>query len=357
MRVALFYQSVVSDWNHGNAHFLRGLMRALAERGHEAVCWERAANWSLENLLRVRPDAVAEFERRFPDLSYRPYASPEAALRQAAAESDVLLVHEWNDAELIAAAPAIARERGIPVYFHDTHYRFALDAERRERCGLAAYDGVIAYSRSLADRYAELGITRVHVLHEAADTTVFGPREVAQRDDIVFIGNYGDGDRDEEIETYVFETRAQLRHLRYAVYGVRYPDAVLARMRDGLAIDFRGYVPNADVPEAYSSAKVALHIPRRQYVELLPGTPTIRMFEALASGACLVSLPWPDTDGLFRAGTDYAVARSPAEMRELLEWLCVDPKARERFGAAGRARVLERHTCAHRADELLRILA
>src|ERR1044072_8418789 len=74
-RFALFYHSVISDWNHGNAHFLRGLMRALQAQGHQTVCYEQADNWSLRNLLATRPGAVAEFEARFPDLRYRRYAA------------------------------------------------------------------------------------------------------------------------------------------------------------------------------------------------------------------------------------------------------------------------------------------
>jgi hypothetical protein len=37
MRFVFFVHSAVSDWNHGNAHFLRGLMSALARRGHDVV--------------------------------------------------------------------------------------------------------------------------------------------------------------------------------------------------------------------------------------------------------------------------------------------------------------------------------
>src|SRR5581483_4571305 len=100
-----------------------------------------------------------------------------------------------------------------------------------------------------------------------------------------------------ELEDFVFEPRQSLPALTYTVYGVRYPAEVIARFNNGLDIAYGGWLPNTQVPYVYSAARVVLHIPRRQYVELLPGTPTIRVFEALATGACLISLPWPDTDG------------------------------------------------------------
>ena len=359
-RFAFFYQSVISDWNHGNAHFLRGLMRALQERGHQAVCYERIDNWSISNLLAINPRAVQEFRCQFPDLRFERYevgSSFEDWLRRRLEDADVVVVHEWNEPEVIRNIARVAKERGIHALFHDTHYRVVLDAEHRAELDLGSYNTILAYSPSLAERYRSLGFQRVHVLHEAADISVFAPVDLPKTTDVVFVGNYGDGDRSHELEEYVFGPRAELRHLSYAVYGVRYPEAVLARLSNGLDIAYRGWLANVQVPCVYSSARTVLHVPRRQYVELLRGTPTIRVFEALASGACLISLPWQDTDRLFEAGRDYAVAHTPAEMRSLIAWLCADDAARQSLGEHGRETILKRHTCGHRADELLEVLA
>ena len=58
MRIAFFCHSLRSDWNHGNAHFLRGLVTELAARGHDLIAYEpmdswSAANWSLPVALRL----------------------------------------------------------------------------------------------------------------------------------------------------------------------------------------------------------------------------------------------------------------------------------------------------------------
>lgn len=359
IRFALFYQSVISDWNHGNAHFLRGLIRALQARGHTAVCYEQVDNWSLVNLLRINPQAIEEFACQFPDVRFERYVlDPELEnwLRQTLPQADVVLVHEWNDPSLIRLVGKLASDIGVCAYFHDTHYRVVLDDRHREGLGLERYAGILAYSPSVAERYRALGFERVHVFHEAADTTVFEPLPLPKTTDVVFVGNYGDGDRSDEMEDYLFATRPALPALRYAVYGVRYPEEVVARLNNGLDVSYGGWLPNVRVPTIYSSARVVLHIPRRQYVELLPGTPTIRVFEALASGACLISLPWEDTDHLFEAGADFAVAHSPSEMRDLIAWLCSDDAAREGFAEHGRRTILDRHTCGHRADQLLQVI-
>jgi spore maturation protein CgeB len=359
-RFAFFYHSVISDWNHGNAHFLRGLMRALQARGHRVICYEPVDSWSLQNLLRVAPRAIDDFVARFPDLKFERYAlgpDLEGWLRAQLADVDVVVVHEWNDPRVIRLLGSVCDELGLRALFHDTHYRVVLDEQHRATLCLDRYSAILAFSPSVAERYRALGFDRVHVLHEAADTTVYAPLAVPKKTDVAFVGNYGDGDRSDELEDYVFGPRSKLPHLRYAVYGVRYPEQVLARLNNGLDISYGGWLPNVMVPNVYSAARIVLHVPRRQYVELLPGTPTIRVFEALATGACLISLPWDDTDHLFEAGQDFAVAHSPGEMRELIAWLCEDDVARENFGRHGRKTILDRHTCGHRADELLELLA
>jgi len=359
-RFAFFYQSVISDWNHGNAHFLRGLMRALQARGHRTVCFERTDNWSLRNLLRIRPGAIEDFVARFPDLGFERYsfdANLDAWLRQQLAHVDVCIVHEWNEPAVIHRLGQLCAEMGKPAYFHDTHYRVVLDDAHRASLGLENFTGILAYSPSLAERYCALGFGRVSVLHEAADVTFFSPLDVPKKTDVVFVGNYGDGDRSDELEDFVFAPRLSLPGLKYAVYGVRYPEEVVARLNNGLDIDYGGWLPNSEVPSVYSAARVVLHVPRRQYVQLLPGTPTIRIFEALACGACLISLPWDDTDHLFEAGADYAVAHSPQEMRALLAELCSNEAARSALGHHGRQTILGRHTCEHRAEQLLNIVS
>jgi spore maturation protein CgeB len=83
--------------------------------------------------------------------------------------------------------------------------------------------------------------------------------------------------------------------------------------------------------------------------------PTIRVFEALACGIALVSAPWEDIEGLFTPGRDYLVARDGAQMRAHLRTLLNEPQARRTVAACGRRTVAERHSCDHRARELLEI--
>jgi spore maturation protein CgeB len=111
------------------------------------------------------------------------------------------------------------------------------------------------------------------------------------------------------------------------------------------------------VPEVFARYRCTIHVPRRAYVETLPGVPTIRMFEALACGIPLISAPWLDSEKLFNAGTDYLVARDGDQMRQCLRTLLDDAQLARAIAANGLQTIRGRHTCAHRIDQLLQIVA
>ena len=93
--------------------------------------------------------------------------------------------------------------------------------EQITRLNLAHYDGVLAYGESLAEVYRhKLGMRRVWVFHEAADTTVFRPLEREKTEDVVWIGNWGDDERTREIREYFVDSARELRDLRFAAHGV-----------------------------------------------------------------------------------------------------------------------------------------
>jgi len=357
MRIAYFTHSLASCWNHGNAHFLRGVLDALIARGHEARAFEPEGAWSRINLVADHGEAgLAAFEHAYPRLAptvYPANADPEALVEGA----DLVIVHEWNAPELVARLGTL-RKRGarFTLLFHDTHHRAVSEPEAMQAYDLSGYDGVLAFGEALAEVYRGWGwANRVHVWHEAADVTRFRPpAQEPPREGLVWIGNWGDGERSEEIEAFLLRP-ARAAGLPLDIYGVRYPEAALATLRRHGA-RYRGWAPNALAPELFARHLATIHVPRRFYVEALPGIPTIRVFEALACGIPLVSAPWDDAEGLFRPGTDYLVARDGEAMTACLAELAADPARRAALAAAGLATIRARHTCDHRAEELLAIV-
>ena len=362
MRIVYFTHSLASCWNHGNAHFLRGVLRDLIARGHDVQVLEPEGAWSLQNLLADHGEAGLDaYRSAYPELSSRTMPKGfdvEAACEEVCGGADLVIVHEWNDPALVAAV-GDARKRGgrFTLLFHDTHHRAVSDPKAINAFDLSGYDGVLAFGETLAAVYRRWGWEgRVFVWHEAADIRLFHPpAEEGPRSGAVWIGNWGDGERTEELERFLFAP-ARDAGLPLEIYGVRYPKPALATLkRYGIA--YKGWLPNARAPEIFARHRVTVHVPRRFYVDMLPGIPTIRVFEALACGIPLVSAPWSDAEGLFRPGRDFLFARDGEEMTAHLRAVDQDAGLRAELVRNGLETIRARHTCAHRVDELLSIVA
>jgi spore maturation protein CgeB len=364
MKVALFCHSLLSDWNHGNAHFLRGITAELLGRGHAVTAHEPRAGWSRTNLLADGgAAAVADITGAFDwmDDVVDPYDPDALDLDRALDGADLVLVHEWSEPALVARIGA-RRAAGarFRLLFHDTHHRAVSAPAEMERFDLRHYDGVLAFGEVIRRIYLDRGwCERAWTWHEAADTRLFRPPEperyVTPRGQLVWVGNWGDGERTRELREFLLTPARGLR-LQGTIHGVRYPRRARGAIRRA-GLRYRGRLANHRAPEAFAGHRVTVHVPRRPYAEQLPGIPTIRPFEALACGIPLVSAPWDDAEDLFRPGRDYLVARDGKQMTSHLRELLADAELATELRRSGLETIAARHTCAHRIDELLEICA
>ncbi len=321
MRVVFFSHSLVSDWSHGNADFLRGVVAELQERGHEVEVFER-----------------------MPKLDH------------ALDDADLVLVHEQNEPRLVRLiGEHRARHGGYRLLFYDTHHRAVTAPEEMNRFDLRHYDGVLASGEVIRRAYLEHDwAAHAWTWHEAADVRVFHPLPmIRQEADLVWVGDWGDGERGEELRSFLLRP-ARYARLRGSIYGADYPRS--ARLRIRLArLRYCGGIANYRVPELFARHRLTVHLTPRQYAEALPGIPTIRPFEAMACGIPLICSPWDDCEELFRPEQDYLVARDCAEMREAMQAIVEFPEFAEQLQQSGLETIRNRHTCAHRVDELLAI--
>jgi spore maturation protein CgeB len=357
-----FAHSWISDWNHGNAHFLRGLASELVKQGHQVRCYEQRNNWSITNLAAEAEsavdDAFANFQSAFPELDVRFYECDshwrgylEAELKDA----DVVIVHEWNPPELASSILELRQKLGFRGLFHDTHHRAYTNPREIARYPVAEFDGILAFGEAIRRIYEEgFGAKRVWTLHEAADTAHFFPAVAKKDTDVAWIGNWGDEERTRELQEFLIAPAAELKECKFGVHGVRYPQDGLRRLAES-GVEFRGYLPNLHAREMYARSRISLHVPRRFYADGLAGIPTIRVFEALAAGSPLICAPWSDTEGLFRPGEDFLCVPDTQAMVAELRHLFRDDKAREQIAASGLETIRGRHTCAHRALQLAEI--
>ena len=362
LNICYFAQSWVSDWNHGNVHFLRGLASELVRMGHRVRCYEQLGSWSLMNLVRHEGEraiaAIDAFRERFPQLDVHFYENKNGFANEMTRELrgvDVVIFHEWNDPAVVQQVLSLKKRLGFAALFHDTHHRAYSDPGALLQMGLHLFDGVLAFGEALRRIYVNsFGIGRAWTFHEAADVENFRPL-ASQRDcDVLWLGNWGDEERTQELEEFLLCPAEELPEFTFVAHGVRYPREAQEKLREA-GIQFRGYLPNLEAAAAYARSHIALHIPRRQYSGGLGGIPTIRVFEALACGAALVCSPWEDRENLFRRGEDYLCVSSGAAMKSEIENLLKDETARRQLASHGLETIQRRHTCRHRAAQLTEI--
>src|SRR5690606_16970838 len=139
-------------------HFLRGVVSELVHRGHTVEVYEPANGWSSSNLRAERgPAAIDEFHSAFPELSSRYYDAATLDLDAVLDGADVAIVHEWNEPELIARIGEYSARVGCKALFHDTHHRSVTDVETMASLDLRHYHGVLAFGRTVAERYHQHG--------------------------------------------------------------------------------------------------------------------------------------------------------------------------------------------------------
>ncbi len=354
MKIVMFYHSLYSDWNHGNAHFLRGIVKELQKRGHEVDVYEPEGGWSLQNLLKDHgAERLDEFRQYYPSLNPQFY-NPEKKLnyKNILEDADLVILHEWNEPDLISEIGEQKEKFGFKLLFHDTHHRAVSAEKEMKKFDFSHFDGALVFGEVIRKIYQEKKwVEKVWTWHEAADADFFSPnRDEEKEGDLVWIGNWGDGERTEELMEFLINPVKELG-IKAKVYGVRYPEKAKKALADA-GIEYGGWLPNYKVPEVFAKYKVTVHVPRRPYVEMLPGIPTIRPFEALSCGIPLICSPWNDAENLFTPGEDYLIAKDGNDMGYKLAEVLKSAQLAQSLSENGRKTILEKHTCAHRVNAL-----
>ena len=356
MKIVLFYHSLLSDWNHGNAHFLRGVATELIARGNEVVIYEPENNWSLSNLIAEHGEAaVQEFNTYYPLLKSTQYNPETIDLDVVLEGADLVIVHEWNEHDLVKKIGACRQRHSFTLLFHDTHHRAVTERDSMKAYDLSNYDGVLAFGGMIRDLYLKEGWTkRAWTWHEAADTRIFKPIPSDGYDgDLVWVGNWGDEERTKELFEFLITPVKELG-LKAKIYGVRYPDHAKKALGDA-GIEYGGWLPNFKAPEVFARYRFTAHVPRGPYVRSLPGIPTIRPFEALSCGIPLLSSPWQDSENLFTPGQDFKFVQTGAEMKAVMQQVLSGDAFVADMIKHGLETIRQKHTCAHRVDELYAI--
>ncbi|HLV67588.1 MAG TPA: glycosyltransferase [Polyangiaceae bacterium] len=351
LNIAFFGSSLVSAYWNGAATYYRGILRALAARGHHTVFYE--------------PDAYGRQEHRdIPDpewarvVVYRGEGGLVHALDEARA-ADVLVKASGVGVfdELLERAVLDQRRRSQVVVFWDVDAPATLarmDANPSDpfRALVPQYDAIFTYGGGppVVDAYTAFGARVCIPIYNALDPDTHHPAHPVERfrGDLGFLGNRLP-DREARVDRFFFETARRLPERTFVLGGSGWGDKPMpANVRHA------GHVYTHEHNAFNASALAVLNV-NRESMAALGYSPATRVFEAAGAAACIVSDAWPGMECFLDPGHEVLIANDADEVVEHLNRLT--PEAARRIGEAARRRVLAEHTYAQRAVEVERALS
>jgi spore maturation protein CgeB len=349
MKLVVFGLTMSSSWGNGHATLWRGLCRAMVQRGHQVVFFERDVPYYAAHRDLTAMDGVRLVL----------YPSWESVLPIARAELDdaeVGMVTSYCPDGILASE--LLGEGTAMRVFYDLDTPVTLEAVRAGRSlpyigprGLRDFDLVLSFTggRALEELESVLGARRVAPLYGHVDPDAHRPVGVAPqyRADLSYLGTYA-ADRQDALERLFVEPARRAAHRRFVIGGAQYPESFPWASN----IFFVRHLPPAEHPAFFSSSSLTLNVTRRAMVET-GFCPSGRLFEAAACGTAMLSDAWEGLDTFFTPGEEILVTRSAEDTLAALE---LSRAEQARIAAAARARTLEEHTAGRRALELERAL-
>jgi spore maturation protein CgeB len=347
MKLVVFGLSISSSWGNGHATTFRALLRAFAARGHEVVFYEWDAPWYAANRDHAQPSYVTlKLWGEWDDVRARAIAE--------AKDADATIVGSY-----VHDGPRIIDElagAGVdPLFFYDIDTPVTVAALKNGGAEYLRTNQVPLFTRYLSFTggpflhqvvEGELGAREAVPLYCSVDESRYRPTEPDAEFacELAYMGTYAP-DRQPVVERFLLDVAGRMPRKRFIVAGPQYP----AELVWPANVQHLHHLPPQRHPTFYSTAAWQLNATRADMVAA-GWSPSVRLFEAAACGAAMISDRWDGLDHFFTPGTEILLPESTEEVVEILR--STHPDDRRAIGAAARARILAAHTAEHRAEEL-----
>lgn len=346
MKITIFGLSITSSWGNGHATTFRALCNALHRRGHKIVFFERNVEWYENN--RDLPDPAYCEVRLYDEWKQ---ALPQA--KQALQDADVAMVGSYFPDGIEALDTVL--DSTVPVRaFYDIDTPITMRGLREQ--GRTDY----LLARHLPELDIYFSFTGGPVLDELKSR--FGARQAlplycsvdpeTHRElpvnpefacDLSYMGTYAP-DRQPKIDELLCKPAERAPSAKFIVAGPQYPESVVwpANVKRIMHLNPEYH------PQFYSSSRMTLNVTRRDMV-MSGYSPSVRLFEAAACGATIISDNWPGMELFFAPGKEILL---PGGTDDVVRYLTgYDDTELRKIGHAARERILTHHTSERRAQE------
>ncbi len=345
MKIVIFGLSITSSWGNGHATTFRALARALHARGHRIVFFEKNQEWYESNRDLPEPD--------FCSLKlYEEWSAIIPEVRRELSDTDVAMVGSYFPDGVLAIGEVFDSPSRVKT-FYDIDTPITISKLREGNTGYLRVEQVTGFDvyfsftggpmlREIEERFhAPMAVP----LYCSFDPEKYHAFPISKRYacDLSYMGTYAP-DRQPKIDELLCEPARALPDCNFIVAGPQYPRAVKwpKNVRHINHLNPRWH------PHFYSSSRFTLNVTRRDMVQA-GYSPSVRLFEAAACGAAIVSDNWPGLDSFFTPGREILLPTSSADV---VRYLCdISDAEVSRMGRAAQQRVLAEHTSDIRAEQ------
>ena len=345
MKIVVFGLSITSAWGNGHATTFRALLGALHRRGHNIVFYEKNVEWYASN--RDLPSPACCKLRLYEDWSVI-----AADVRRELDNADVGVVGSYFP-DGIAAIEELLESR-VPVKaFYDIDTPITVSRLRQDGATeylksdqISGFDVYFSFTGGpmLAEIEQRFAAQATVPLYCSFDPNGYHRFEVNKRFacDLSYMGTYA-VDRQAKLEELLIGPAKQSRSASFIVAGPQYPKSIRwpKNVRRIVHLNPRWHA------RFYSSSRLTLNITRRDMV-IAGYSPSVRLFEAAACGAVIVSDNWSGLDTFFRPGSEILLA---VDGDDVVRYLTLSDAELRRIGSAAQQRVLSEHTSDMRAQQ------
>lgn len=352
MKLVIYGLTVTSAWGNGHATTYRSLAKALARRGHTIRFIEKDVEWYRSN--RDLPAPTFCSVRLYED-----WVSEEVSLIHEAADADAIIVGSYFPDAIAATRALFAADYG-PLFFYDIDTPITMAQLRaRGRCEyleaalIPHYAAYLSFTGgpALHELEQHFGSPRAIPLYCSVDTDIYKPVPIRAEYacDLSYLGTYAP-DRQHKLMSLLNAPARHIPEYNFLIAGAMYPEDSTFEPNVGRIT----HVSPADHPAFYSSSRFTLNLTRGEMVAA-GWSPSVRLFEASACGAAILSDAWNGLDYFFTPGEEILLPKDAADVTSIL---CdMSDHERVRIGSRARQRILGEHTSDHRATQFEAIVS
>lgn len=351
MKLVFFGLTVTSSWGNGHATTYRALLKALAGRGHRIHFVEKDAEWYRNNRDLPEPEFCSVH-------LYEDWPSNAHWLRKLARSADVVVIGSYFP-DAIAVTRDLLADGNQIILFYDIDTPITVSRLRRKDTVeyldpelIPHYSAYLSFTggpilRELEDRF---GSPLAAPFYCSVDPDLYKPVAPLARFgcELSYLGTYA-RDRQPKLDCLLGGTAELLPDRRFIVAGPQYP----ADIRWTSNVERIIHLSPREHPSFYSSSRFTLNLTRDDMVAA-GYSPSVRLFEASACGAAILSDSWPGLPEFLTPGEEILLPAGADEVKQILQ--SISDEERTRMGLRARQRILDQHTSAHRAMQFEQIV-